>query len=136
MALRGIDFLIYINTGTEALPVWTVVGGQRSATINRASDTIETTAKTSQGYKEFVTGFKEWSIEADGLIVPDDTGYSELESAYLAGDTVHVQLLYPSGDYYDGTAVITDFPMEVPYDDMATYSVTLQGTGALALTSV
>ena len=36
---------------------------------------------------------------------------------------------------YKGKAIITDFPIDAPYDDAATYSLTLQGTGELSAVS-
>jgi len=32
---------------------------------------------------------------------------------------------------FGGLAIITDYPIEAPYDDAVTYSLTLEGMGAL-----
>ena len=130
---RGMDFLIKVNTGTELSPVWTAVGGQRGATLNRSSDSMETTYKGTDGFKTFEPGFKEWSIDADGMLVDSDTGFDELETAFENSDKVMVELTYSEagGTVWSGEAIISDFPVEAPYDDMATYSISLQGTGAL-----
>ena len=32
---------------------------------------------------------------------------------------------------YGGLAIVTDFPIEAPYDDSVTYTITLTGMGAL-----
>lgn len=133
---NGIDFILNVNTGTDSVPVWTKVGGQRGATLNRSADTVETTSKDSDGYKSYEASFKDWSIDADGLIVTDDAGWVEMEDAFEAGSKLKVQFVTASGDKYDGSVIITDFPVEAPYDDMATYSVTLQGTGAPVKTTV
>lgn len=133
---KGVSVLLKVNTGTDLLPVWTAVGGQRGATLNRSADTIETTSKDSTGYKSYAYGFKDWSIDADGLLVTDDAGYGELEDAFIAGTTIKVDVVMASGDKYSGDVIITDFPIEAPYDDMTTYSVTLQGSGALTKTTV
>ena len=132
--VKGIDFLIHVNTGTEELPTFKKVGGQRGATLNRSAETLDTTSKDSEGFKEFESAFKEWSIEADGLLVDGDLGFKALEDAFMAGKKVQVRVATPSGAKYTGMAVITDLPLEMPYDDMATYSVTLQGSGVLAKT--
>lgn len=134
MAKKGIDFVINVNTGTDALPVWTKVGGQRGASLSRSSDTFDATNKDSLGWKEFEAGFKEWSIEADGLVLTDDTAYTALETAYTAGAKVKVQIMDANGSDYTGTAIVTDLPIDMPYDDLVTYSCTLQGTGALTKT--
>lgn len=131
---RGMDFLIKVNTGTDLLPVWSTVGGQRGATLNRSSDSMETTYKGTDGFKTFEPGFKEWSIDADGMIVDSDTALDALEAAFAGSDKVKIELVYgDDSTTYSGEAIITDFPIEAPYDDMATYSISLQGTGALTV---
>lgn len=120
---KGIDFLVKIGTS--------VLGGQRGATLNRGKDTIDTTTKQSGGWKEFESGLKEWGVEADGLLVEDDIAYAALEAAYLDDTAVTVEIATPSGAKYSGSALITDFPIEMPYEAEASYSVTFQGTGPL-----
>ncbi|SHK48969.1 phage major tail protein, TP901-1 family [Paramaledivibacter caminithermalis] len=132
---KGVDFVIKIEDG--GLPgTYNILGGQRGATLNRSSETIDITTKSSSGWRENEASIKEWSIEADGLLVESDTAFSDLESAYMNGTKVLVELATAAGNKYSGEALITDFPIEAPYDDTATYSVTLQGTGALTKTTV
>lgn len=132
--IKGIDFIISVNTGTEAEPAYTKVGGQRGATLNRSADTFESTNKDSGDFKEFEYGFKEWSVDGDGLIVVSDTGFAALEDAYMDNKKVRIQVGLPSGMKYEGLALITDLPIEMPYDDLVTYSATFQGSGVLQRT--
>ncbi|KXZ40009.1 phage major tail protein, TP901-1 family [Alkalithermobacter thermoalcaliphilus JW-YL-7 = DSM 7308] len=120
---KGIDFIIKIGSK--------VLGGQRGATLNRSASVIDTTTKLSEGWKENEASLKEWSISADGLLVEDDAAYLDLETAFIQGDTVEVEILTSTGSKYKGTCIITDFPLEMPYDDNVTYSLTLQGTGPI-----
>ena len=123
MTTRGVDVQLKIGT--------TFLGGQRGATLNQSTETIETTSKSSNGWKTFESSFKEWSIDCDGLIPENDTAFSALKTAYGAGTAIEVSILDKGGDGYEGSAIITDFPLEWLYDDTATYSLTLQGTGPL-----
>lgn len=125
--IKGIDFVIYAVDGATK----TMVGGQRGATLNRSAETLETTNKGSNGWKEFVSSFKEWSVDADGLYVDGDAGYAEVEEAYNAGTALAIEVKTPSGDMFSGSVLVTDLPVEMPYDDAVTYSITFQGTGAL-----
>ena len=45
---------------------------------------------------------------------------------------VKVKIGDDAGWGYEGNAIITDFPIEAPYDDALSYTVTLQGTGELS----
>lgn len=132
---KGVDFVIKIED--SSVPgTYNILGGQRGATLNRSSETIDITTKSSSGWRENEASIREWSIEADGLLIEDDTAYTELENCYMNGTKVLVELVTAAGNTYEGEALITDFPIEAPYDDAATYSVTLQGTGPLTKTTV
>ncbi|MBW3113486.1 phage major tail protein, TP901-1 family [Bacillus sp. MCCB 382] len=126
---RGVNFLLYINTGTEETPLYTKVAGQRGGTFNRSTDTIDLTSKDNYGFKDEDYGIASWSIEADGLLVEDDAGYQALENAFDNKGIVLVRWETAGGSKYEGEAIITDFSNEAPYDDSATYSVTLNGKG-------
>lgn len=128
--IKGLDVLVSVETGVPG--TFTTVGGQRGATLNRSAETIDVTNKVGDGWKESVTGFKEWSMDCDGLYVVDDAAFTALETAFLAGTAVNIKISNGSDINYSGEAVITDFPIEAPYDDVATYSVSFTGTGALA----
>lgn len=130
MAIKGKGVLIKVNTGTNENPVYTTVAGQKGATLNQSRETLEATTKDND-YKEFLAGYGEWSIEAEGLLQLEDEGFSKLEEAFNSGELVQVQFAMPSGDIYEGMAVITDLPIEAPYDDLVSYSCTLQGSGQL-----
>jgi len=129
--IRGIDILVSVNTGTVELPVFTAVGGQRGATLNRSAESIDVTNKVSGSWKRSITGFKEWSIDCDGLFALDDAAFLALEAAFEAGDEVEIQIAKGTELVYSGMAIMTDFPIEAPYDDVATYAVSFTGTGAL-----
>lgn len=129
--IRGIDILVSVNTGTVAVPVYTVVGGQRGATLNRSSESIDVTSKVTGDWKKSLSGFKEWSVDCDGLFALTDTGFVALETAFEAGAEVLIKIANGTVLVYSGSAIITDFPIEAPYDDVATYAVSFTGTGAL-----
>jgi len=126
-----VAFLIKLNTGTEASPVWTTVGGQRNGTLNMSMDTIGVTSKDSNAWLERLAGNREWSIDFDALLIESDAGLSELESAYMNHEKVQVQFVTPTSIKYQGDAYLTDFAYGAPYDAEATASGTLTGTGAL-----
>ena len=129
--VSGIGFIIKVNTGTIASPVYTTVGGQRNATLSMGTDEIDVTDKASSNWHEGLPSIRNWSIEGDGLLVQDDSGLQELEDAFIGGEKIKVQLLTASGKTYTGDAILTDFSYEAPYDDAATASYTLTGSGAL-----
>lgn len=126
MKVAGVDVLVYAKVnGTK-----TVVGGQSGATLNRGTNVIEVTSKES-GWADNIAGVKSWSIDAEGYVVVDDASYTALEESWENGEFVEVEIIVPNGKTYSGTAIISDFPLEAPQDDALTFSITLQGNGAL-----
>lgn len=131
-ALAGKDILlgIFSYDGTRLL----AVSGQQGLTINRSSDSVEVTSKdTKGGWKAKIAGMKEWSIDNDGLYVPDDETHEELGRAFENGDPVCVKIINnkTKKGMFGGLAVITDYSLEAPHDDAMTYSISLEGNGAL-----
>ena len=131
-AIAGKDILLAIwdEDGSHIL----AVAGQKGLTINRSADTIEVTTKdTEGGWKGSIAGMKEWSIDLDGLYVTSDESQSILSEAFSSGSLVCVKVYNNKTrkGMFGGVASITDFPIEAPYDDAVTYSITLSGVGKL-----
>lgn len=131
-ATVGKDYLLYVNTGTATEPVWTLIGGQRGSSLSRSADSIDTSHKTSGGWKSSLAGLRGWSIDLDGLVLLNDTGIEALETAFNAGKQVNVKFEYPDGKYRSGWAAITDLSIETPHDGEASLSGTIEGNGALS----
>lgn len=110
------------------------VSGQQGLTINRSADSIEVTSKdTVGGWKSKISGMKEWSIDNDGIYVMDSDSHKCLSKAFGDGDPVCIKVVNgkTNKSMFGGLAYVTDYPIEAPYDDAMTYSLTLDGNGAL-----
>lgn len=131
-ATAGKDILLAIwnADGTKLL----AISGQQGLTINRSSESIEITSKdTKGGWKSKLAGMKEWSIENEGLYVPNDESHTLLSKAFDNSEPVCVKVINgkTKKGMFGGLAVITDYPIEAPFDEAMTYSLTLDGMGAL-----
>lgn len=135
--IAGKDILLCIWSldGAELL----AISGQQSITINRSADTIEITSKDTQGgWKSYLAGMKEWSIDSEGLFVPNDQSHKILSQAFENGDPVCIKVVDNKRKVgmFGGLACVTDYPIEAPHDDATTYSITLSGMGALVDLSI
>lgn len=130
-AIAGKDILLSIwdTTGSVLL----AVAGQQGLTINRDKDTIEVTSKDSQGWKQNIVGFKEWSIDNDGVYVRDHASHKLLKEIFDGDDPVLIKVTNQKlkTDMFGGLALLTSYPVEAPYDDAVTYTASFTGTGAL-----
>ena len=130
VAVKDILLSVWSLDGSELL----AISGQQGLTINRSADSIEITSKDTQGgWKSKIAGMKEWSIDNDGLYVPNDESHTVLSQAFENSDPVCIKVINgkTKQGMFGGLAVITDYPLEAPYDDAMTYSLTLEGMGAL-----
>ena len=126
-------FLLKINTGTAAVPVWTTIGGQRGASLKRTADEIDVSDKVSGGWKAVKAGLRSWGIDLDGLVVLSDVGLQALEQGFMEGVEINVLLLYPDGTVQTGWGSVTDFSLDTPHDGEATLKGTIGGNGELTV---
>lgn len=131
-AVAGKDIILQIwkPDGSELL----AIAGQQGLTINRSADSIEVSSKdTEGGWKAKIPGMKEWSIDNDGLYVASDESHKALGEYFANSDLVCLKVVNnkTKTDMFGGLAAITDYSLEAPFDDAMTYSITLDGTGAL-----
>lgn len=131
-AIAGKDIILALwnTTGDKLL----AISGQQGLTINRAADSIEINSKdTEGGWKSKIAGMKEWSIDTDGLYVTGDESHNILSKAFENGDSVCLKVINKKAKkgMFAGFAAVTDYPIEAPYDDAMTYSLTLDGQGKL-----
>jgi TP901-1 family phage major tail protein len=131
-AAVGKDFLLYVNTGTVSVPVWTLIGGQRNAPLNQEAEEIDTSHKTSGGWKTSEVGLIGWSIDLDGLVLLQDLGIEALRTAFRARKSINIKFEYPDKKYQTGWANVTSFNIEPPHDGEASISGTLNGNGELS----
>ena len=134
MPTVGKNYFIYVNTGTNETTgaEWLLVGGQRGGTLSRKADSIDASHKGSGGWKSTLQGLKEWSIDLDTLVMPNDEGLQVINQAFLDDQQINLKFEYPDKSYVTGWASITELSLEAPHDDVATYKGSLNGVGALS----
>lgn len=124
--IKGLEVLLYVKVGEDMV----AIGGQRGASLSMSADELDVTDKTTDQYKTFLVGLKEWSISCDGLVVTDETAYGALVQAFLDGETIDVELK-GAGFGYKGTVAIASMDFDAQYDDALTYSCELKGASKL-----
>lgn len=131
-AVAGKDVILSVWSadGTTLL----AIKGQKSLKLNRTADSIEITSKDTEGsWKSKIAGMKEWSIDTDGIAYLNDQSQKVLSTAFNESNPVLVKITNKKTkkDMFGGLAVITDFPLDMPYDDCMTYTLKLEGMGEL-----
>ena len=110
----------------------------RSYSVEETSDTAEDTSM-GDSYRTFKTTLKAWTGSVDVFWDEADT-LGQL--ALVVGTTVTANF-FPEGasagaseKYYSGDAIVTGKTVTGSFDGMVESTITLQGTGALTLTTL
>ena len=111
----------------------TLIGGQQNCSINRETETSDVTTKDSGIWSEAEAIGLSWSVDLDGLVVVGDAGLKALKTAWRNLQQVDVKYGTAS-NYESGRAIITSLSSNSPSKEKTTYSVSLQGVGALSKT--
>lgn len=110
----------------------------RSYSVEETADTVEDTSM-GDAYRTFKTTLKGWSGSVDVFWDETDTNG---QVALVVGTEVTANF-FPEGTsagvsekYYSGTAIVTGKTVTGSFDGMVESTITLQGTGALTLSTL
>jgi len=132
--VRGDNFVFYINDGG----IWKLYVCARSGNMNIVTDTIETTVTGSGNYKTFEATVHSFTATIDGVISLNVSGsitIADLQALQLAKIKLLCRFIQTSqaGDIYTKEAYfyITNSTDTSSFDGIATFSISLQGTGSI-----
>lgn len=121
--IKGLDVLIKINN--------TVVGGQKEASLEMSAETIDTTTKTSGGWKQSIAGIRSWTSSCGGIYFLSDNGLEATEDKFMKGETVDLEFSKNGALKFSGKAIITSMSYEAGQDDVVAYTISFDGAGVL-----
>ena len=133
---NGTSLVLSIDTSGGGSPV--LLGASTSCSVNFTLDTFETTNKDSAHRKSYLPAATGFTMDCEAFYTTDETvAPDNIMTALNARTLVDVEFNEASdttGDYkYTGKAYITSCSLNAPNEDAATYSISLQGTGALTI---
>ena len=137
--LNGTDIKVY-DSGTGLL-----VAFAQNGSLNINHSLREITSKESAGWKESLEGLRDWSVDLDGAYAWTDAsgplanGADDILNTYMLSRTALTikfgNVAAATGDtVYQGSVWLTSFSVSAGTEDTATYSLSLEGTGAITQT--
>jgi len=102
--------------------------------FNVSVDQKEVTSQSSAWFREFKNDVATWSVTCDGLIILSGFSYLFMLEKQLAREPIEVKFVVDNG--VDGLVIIngicniSSLAINAPMRDVATYNVSLQGSGA------
>ncbi len=105
-----------------------------NCTFNVNVDQKEVTSQSSAWFREYKNDVATWNVTCDGLITLTGFSYLFMLEKQLAREPIEIKFVVDNGvdglTIINGTCNISSLAINAPYKDVATYNVSLQGTGA------
>ena len=128
---------------TSTIPLGTPMGASTSCTFESSTEQVEVTSQTSAWFREFKNDVSSWTVSCDGFVALSGYSYLALMQKQLDRASIDVRFSIDNdnadgSDTYgysivSGTANITSISLSAPVEGASTYSLSLQGTGAYAI---
>ena len=109
-----------------------------NCTFDVVVDQKEVTSQSSAWFREYKNDVANWTVSCDGLITLTGFSYLFMLQKQLDREPIEIKFVVDNGidglTVIQGVANITNININAPYKDVATYNVSLQGTGAYNMT--
>lgn len=129
MAILGRDIYVCVGSGSAA----EIIAGTRNNEFQVSCDELEKSSPTSDDWKEFLAGRKEWSITTNFLMLTSST----VQSLLNVGNTYMLQIVSRSGSSasieLEGEAILTVCKFSATEDNLVQGSFQFRGNGALSV---
>jgi predicted secreted protein len=121
----------------------TKIANATSNDFTITKDMIETTNKDSAGAKEYIAGEYGYTMSVEGMFEEDGSvgaliSWKEIITDLLAGTSVTIVMTSNvSGDLkLSGSAFFNDLKLTAPQNAVSTFTASIQGTGALTVSTI
>jgi predicted secreted protein len=143
MASTGITNGTLIAIYKDISGTLTKIANATSNDFSITKDLIETTNKDSAGAKEYIAGEYGYTMSVEGMFEEDASvgagiSWKEIITDLLAGTSVTIVMTSNvSGDLkLSGSAFFNELNLTAPQNDVATFTASIQGTGALTVGTI
>lgn len=139
----AVEFSIADETATVGSLTWTRLGAMRGKSMPAKWDTVDATADTSAGTsKEMLATFFGMEFSGDGVAYGEAVSGQKALRAHVMSPPSGTQyqpkawfrLTEPDGSVTVGPFMLTEFTVEFPYSDVATWSIAATSNGACTYT--
>jgi predicted secreted protein len=121
----------------------TKIANATSNDFTITKDMIETTNKDSAGAKEYIAGEYGYTLSVEGMFEEDGSvgaliSWKEMITDLLAGTSVTIVMTSNvTGDLkLSGSAFFNDLKLTAPQNAVSTFTASIQGTGALTVSTI
>lgn len=134
--IRGYEGQLYYTPSGGAETLWVNI---TDIDIDTKADDIDASDHATAGWKDRLTGLKEWTGTFKATAIQSGADLQAIYSAFSTGANVGFSFRpqdVTGGLAYTGTAVVSSFKHGAPNSGVQTLDVSVSGRGALVLGTV
>jgi predicted secreted protein len=109
-----------------------------NCTFDVSVDQKEVTSQSSAWFREYKNDVATWTVTCDGLITLSGFSYLFMLEKQLAREPIEIKFVVDNGVdglvIINGTCNISSLAINAPQKDVATYNISLQGSGVYGIT--
>lgn len=139
-AINGTNIVLYYYDPIteEGIPFGTAT----NCTFDVSVDQVEVTSQSSAWFKEFKNDTASWNVSCDGFVALENYSYLFLANLQLSRESILIKFQIDNDNggadvlgytVFSGSANLTSLSINGPVENISTYSVSLQGTGAYTI---
>jgi predicted secreted protein len=133
-AVIGNNVMLYYHRTDVDPEVDVAFACSTNCTFNVNVDQKEVTSQSSAWFREYKNDVATWNVTCDGLITLTGFSYLFMLEKQLAREPIEIKFVVDNGvdglTIINGTCNISSLAINAPQKDVATYNISLQGTGA------
>lgn len=131
-AEKGRAFLLKIGNG-GAPETFTTIGGLRATSLTINNEVVDTTNKSSAGWRELLAGAGIRAVSvAGGGVFTGSAAEGLMRGHALTGAIANYEVVFESGDKFSGAFYIVSLEFAGDHNGERTYSLRLDSSGAVA----
>jgi len=133
-AVNGKNVMLYWHRTDVDPEVDVAFACSTNCSFNVSVEQKEITSYASAWFREYKNDVATWSVTCDGLIILSGFSYLFMLEKQLAREPIEIKFVVDNGvdglTIINGTCNISSLAINAPVRDVATYNISLQGTGA------
>lgn len=137
-AVNGKNVMLYWHRTDVDPQVDVAFACSTTCTFNVNVDQKEVTSQSSAWFREYKNDVATWNVTCDGLITLSGFSYLFMLEKQLSRTPIEVKFVVDNGvdglTIIQGICNISSLAINAPQKDVATYNISLQGSGAYNIT--
>lgn len=106
----------------------TEAGNTATVTMNLSADSIDVTTRAAKGWRQYIQGLKNGSVDITIYYDTEDDTYTAFNSAFLGGTAISLFISDGEGNGLDGDFIVSGYTQNEPLEDKVSIDITVNLT--------